>query len=104
MLVQETAVADDQYPPDTRVRVFVEFDVGGTLTDPTTVQLDVRDPNGGITTYTYAGAQVTKDAVGKYHKDIVPSTPGRWFYKFRGDGDCEATDESSFRVRDDQIA
>lgn len=43
------------------------------LMDPTTVALTIEDPSGTETSYTYAGATITKAIVGVYYK-LYPST------------------------------
>ncbi len=91
-------MSDSLYEPGTQVRLSNIFSVAGTDTDPTTVQLKVKDPAGAVTTYDYP-ATVTKDSTGHFHRDITPTVIGRWFYKWIGTGAVIATVERSFRVR-----
>ena len=62
------------------------FTVSGAATDPTTVSLVVTDPTGTATTYTYAGATITKSATGVYTKDVPCATAGVWSYVWVGTG------------------
>lgn len=62
------------------------FSVAGTATDPDTVTLVVTDPAGTATTYTYAGATITKSSTGVYTKDIPCTSAGLWTYVWVGTG------------------
>jgi hypothetical protein len=80
------------------VRITGTFSVAGVATDPTTVTLKVRTPSGAVSTYTYAGGGVTKDATGVYRRDVSATEPGRWLYRWEGTGTAEAAEEGSFDV------
>jgi hypothetical protein len=67
---------------------FVSLD--GVNADPTTITLKVCDPGGTITTYTYAGGDVTKFATGIYRYRLSITLPGRWLYKWLGAGAVQA--------------
>jgi hypothetical protein len=55
----------------------------GNPTDPTDARVDVVDPTGHLTTYTYQGTQVTKVSVGVYTYDIdTTGKVGRWQYRW----------------------
>jgi hypothetical protein len=62
------------------------FYVASVLTDPTTVSLIVTTPAGVATTYTYAGATITKTSTGIYTKDVACSEDGLWSYEWVGTG------------------
>lgn len=62
------------------------FQVAGVDTDPTTITLVVTDPLGVATTYTHAGATITKTATGIYTKDIPCTEAGLWTYVWIGTG------------------
>ena len=81
------------------VTVWSNFTVSGTLTDPTTVTLNVTDPTGQTQSYTYALAEITKDAVGKFSKLIPGEIEGTWFYEWIGTGACEAASEGYFKIK-----
>ena len=73
-------------------------DVDGVLTDPTTIVLKVKDPSGTTDVYTYASAQVERDATGQYHRDIAIDEPGTWHWRWEGAGAIVAVDEDFFYV------
>ena len=74
------------------------FLIGTTATDPTTVTLEVTDPSGVLSSYTYP-ATVVKDATGVYHKDVPVNQAGEWHYRFIGTGTVEAVAQRRFAVR-----
>lgn len=86
------------------VRLSVDFKVGSTLTDPTTVTLKIMDPAGTTSTFTYAGAQVVKDATGEYHYDYSPTTAGEYHWRWEGTGSAKAASEGTFIVRRSQFS
>ncbi len=92
------------YVPNNLVRLSCAFTVGPTATDPTTVSLTVKDPLGARTTYTYAGATITKDSTGNYHRDFIAVAPGPWNYAWDGTGACEAASEGEFRISRSKVA
>lgn len=74
------------------------FQVSGVDTDPTTVTLYVRPPNGASVSYTYAGGTVTKDSVGDYSKQITLDQRGIWYWAWTGTGACQASDSGTVTV------
>lgn len=76
------------YVVGTTVELPVEFRVTatGALADPTTVTLKTVAPDGTITTYTYASANVVKDAIGIYRGIFTPNDDGEWRYEWIGTG------------------
>ena len=86
------------YQPGDTVRLSTVFQVGGVATDPSTVTLVVRAPNGTETTYDYALAEITKDSTGNYHKDVVASSTGVYAWKWTGTGPASGIDEGTFSV------
>ena len=80
------------------IRLRATFTVSSVNTDPTTVTLRVKDPDGAITVYVHP-ASITKSATGIYYKDISVANDGVWYYRFEGTGACEAAEEYSFIVR-----
>lgn len=75
------------------------FAVSGTATDPTTVSLVVTDPAGTATTYTYAGATITKSSTGVYTKNVTASSAGVWLFTWTGTGTAADVQDGSFTVR-----
>jgi molybdopterin-guanine dinucleotide biosynthesis protein len=74
------------------------------LADPTTITLTVVSPSGTSTSYTYAGATVTKSATGVYYKDLTPDAAGEWLYRWTGTGTVAAAEEQSLFVRARRVA
>src|SRR4030066_180526 len=70
------------YDKGKTIRLSALFTVGGVATDPTTVTLKVKKPRGGIVTYTYALAEITKDSTGNYHKDVVGHEAGTRYHQW----------------------
>ncbi len=56
----------------------------GTLTDPSTATLKVKDPTGTVTSYSLA--QLTKDGVGLYHYDVIPAVAGEYLWAWSSTG------------------
>ena len=75
-------------------------DADGTLTDPTTVTLTVKDPGGTSTSYTYAAGQLTRVSAGRFYRDVTMDTEGTWLYKFVGTGACIAVGWRQINIRD----
>jgi len=88
-----------EYDISDTVRPRAEFRVGTTLTDPTTITLVITDPSGNADSYTYAGAQITKESLGIFYKDITVDEVGEWKAVFTGTGACAAVVQSRFAVR-----
>lgn len=81
------------------VRISVTFSVASVSTDPTTVTLKVKDPAGTVTAYTYALAEVARDAAGQYHKDITITETGTWRYRWEGTGAVVTAGEAYLMAR-----
>src|SRR4030067_468947 len=86
------------YDKGKTIRLSALFTVGGVAPDPTTVTLKVKKPRGGIVTYTYALAEITKDSTGNYHKDVVGSESGTWYHQWIGAGTWAPAEEGCFII------
>lgn len=89
----------NEYDINDTVTVKATFTVGGVETDPGTIALAVTDPAGTVSNYSYAGATVTKDAVGIYSKGIVVTLSGEWIATWTGTGAVVAAGTRRFAVR-----
>ena len=78
---------------NTTIRLKCTFTVDDTDTDPTTITLIVRDPDGDEETYTYADSDLTRDDTGIYSMLLSLTKSGRYTAYWRGTGTCAATDE-----------
>jgi len=85
------------------IRVQATFAVGGVNTDPTTVTLKVKSPDGSVSTYTYELGEVTKSAEGIYNKEITPNAVGKWWYRWIGTGTAAGVAETSITILASQI-
>ena len=67
--------------------VTITITVGGTATDPTDLTLELKDPSGNTTTYTYSSAEITKDSTGVYSKTLPAyDEAGRWLREWQATG------------------
>ena len=88
----------NSYPKGATVRFSAAIAVAGVATDPTTVTLKTKNPAGTITSYTYALAEIIKDSVGNYHKDLALATAGTWYHRWEGTGPAAGVEESALNV------
>lgn len=93
-------MAENQYQQGQRIRTSCQFRASGAFADPSTITVKLMDPRGGVTTKVYGiGLEVVRDAKGRYHMDLTTGNiPGRWIYRYEGEGLVEAPDEAAFRV------
>jgi hypothetical protein len=77
------------------VRVKAEFTQSEVPTDPDTISLQIKNPEGTTLLYSYAAAEITRDVTttGTYYKDIFLDDLGKWMYRFQGSGTVTAADE-----------
>jgi hypothetical protein len=87
-------MAINAYAVGQLVRVTATFKVGAALTNPSSVAVSVKDPDGVVTT-----PAATNDGTGVYHVDITPVKKGRHAYRFAGAGACVAAAEGEFNAR-----
>lgn len=81
------------------VTISVAFTVSGVATDPSTVSLTYRTPDGVETVLTYANNQIIRDAVGNYHVVLTAAQAGSTTYVWTGTGTVIAAISGSFFVR-----
>lgn len=80
------------------LRLQVTFtDINGSLADPTSITLKIKNPVGTVTTYTYP-AQVLKSSTGVYYFDYAVVASGTHYFNWAGTGAYTAADEGSFTV------
>jgi uncharacterized protein YfaS (alpha-2-macroglobulin family) len=89
---------------EARLSVAFTNAAAGTAVDPSAVALRVRAPDGTVTTYTYALAEVTRDSAGAYHRDIALTASGTWHWRWDGTGTNAASVEGGFQVRASNFA
>jgi len=85
----------NHYIQGATVRLSTEIrDANRVLVDPTTITLKTENPSGAEQTYTDA----VKDAIGKYHRDVLASTVGTWYWRWEAAGIFQQVDEGDFVV------
>jgi hypothetical protein len=82
------------------VRLSTTFKVGTVLTDPTDVELVIREPDGTETTEAYSPGDIVRDSVGAFHCDVVVDAAGIWSWKWTGTGTAAGIDEGTFTVEE----
>ncbi len=88
----------ERYVEGSQVTVTGTFTVDGVVTDPTTVNVLHRSPNGVTTTIAGTAAAVTNPSTGVYKTDIFANVNGTWTYQFNGAGTVVALAENFFIV------
>ena len=86
------------YPLNQPVRSTFVTNIDGTLTDATTVTLQVMDPAGNETSYTLAASQVVRDSTGTYHYDLTPTIAGHYKLHWYSTGAVATAADESFDV------
>ena len=83
------------------IKLAITFQAGTPAvdTDPSTVTLLIRDPDAVVVSYTYAAAEITKDATGKYSKIIDLTKAGIWSWRWIGTGSVKASEQGQVTVR-----
>lgn len=75
------------------------------LIDPSTLVINVVDPAGVKTTYTYGSDEaVVRTGVGKFYVEFVVSISGVWSYDFATTGPVVGADNGTFSVGLDPAA
>jgi hypothetical protein len=85
------------------VRVSNALTASGVAIDPGTLTMVLLLPDGTETTYTYAGATITKDSTGNYHVDVTPAQAGIYTYRWTSTGTGQASGETRFEVRQRRV-
>ena len=75
----------------------------GTATDPTDLTLQVQNPAGTVTLYTYSLGEITKSSTGVYYKTVALSSAGYWFWEFQASGTIAKVENGNIYVRAQQI-
>lgn len=95
------------YSRDTEVELkgtfYDETQSPHVVADPTAVTLEVLDPAGTLTSYTYAAAQVTKDSTGVYSYLLTLDASGAWYYRYKGTGALKVAGWKRIDVIDDPL-
>ncbi len=86
------------------LRINMTWSVGGVPTDPTTVTLRVRKPDGTATDYPYSPSSgiIVHDSAGVYHAPLIPDASGLWRLKSTGTGAAAGVKQVTFYVQEDR--
>lgn len=89
-------ITPENYPFGNIVKLTATFyDNTSAFADPTTVTLQVKTPDGTVTSFT-----PTRDSSGNYHYDYQTVQSGFTQYYFAGTGALIAAGNGSFNVND----
>jgi hypothetical protein len=91
------------YDVGDKIRLSCAFTSGGVATDPTAIICKVKEPDGTISTATYALGQVAKASTGNYTYDFTIDQAGRHWYRFEGTGTVVAAAEADFWARESEF-
>lgn len=72
-----------------------KFKVENVLTDPTSVTLKVKDPDGTVVTFSHPST-ISKVSTGVFTKDYTVAKAGLHEYWWVGTGTCQAVESRSF--------
>src|ERR1051326_468618 len=88
------------------VRIEATVAVAGVPTNPTLSTLQVRAPDGTLTSYTIANGGLTNPSVGTLRRDhdTTSSAAGEWWYGFTGTGAAQVYEEGRFYIQARQVA
>lgn len=74
----------------------------GVPTDPTTVELRIKKPDGTVQIET-ALPPIVKDSTGVYHFNFTVAMPGYHTYRWKGTGAVATAEEGIFNVRSSTV-
>ena len=97
-------MAQTTYYVGSVARLSIVIQVASVDTDPTALSLLVEDPSLSVATYTYAGADITKDSTGNYHYDLSLDEAGEWQARWIGTGTAAGAVETTISVNDQTVS
>jgi hypothetical protein len=79
-------------------------DTAGVATDPTSVVLTILQPDGSALAYSWPTQDtndglLTREAVGRFYRDITLDADGTWSWELRGTGAVETSETGKLYVR-----
>ena len=83
------------------VRVTLVITVSGVATDPTDLNLYIKDPSGNISSVTKSS--LSKDDTGTYYYDIPSDESGVWRCRWEGTGTAAGAAEHWWKIRGQQV-
>ena len=88
----------NKYDLNDLIRLRSVFTIDQVDTDPTSISLFIKRPSGSVSTGTFVGADLTKEATGIYYQDVTLDDTGIWYYRFEGSGAVVSADEGQLIV------
>jgi len=86
------------------VQLQAEIKVDDVLTDPSSLQVQVKDPDGTVVSFTWPGdSEVVRDSVGLFRFDFPVLIAGRHVYRYNAIGLAEGVEEKSFLVKESEF-
>ncbi len=83
------------------VRLTATFTVSGLPTDPATVSLYLRAPDGTLSTLTYGvDVAIVRASVGVYRYDFSAVAAGQVSYRWAGTSPAQAAEQGSLFIQD----
>jgi hypothetical protein len=89
------------YEIDTDIQINGEFidSLAGVYIDPTVITLFMLNPNGVTSSFNFPGT-ITRDSLGHFHQQLIPSVSGTWTYKWQATGAAICTSpDTTFTVK-----
>ena len=77
------------------------FNLFGVQTDPDTVTLEVKDPEGTVTLFTLV--DLVKESDGYYSKIVSFDSPGNWYIEWQSTGAVQKVAYSRIYVKPQKI-
>ena len=71
---------------ETETLAFTLTDDDGELADPTELTLEIWDPSGNKATYTYTGADITRESIGVFTYNLAYDEAGVWLWEIQTSG------------------
>ncbi len=94
-----THITVNKYDNGDQIRITAALTSGGSAIDPTTLVIATLDPLGVESIKTWsADADVVRDSLGNFHRDVTCTIKGVWQYRVVGDNPAVCAAEGTFRV------
>jgi hypothetical protein len=86
------------------IQIKATFAVNGVATDPTSVTITIKEPDGTLTSHTGTAGGLTNPTIGTWQWLETPDQPGLHNYSVQGTGTAAAYEEGRYYVRVKQVA
>ena len=97
-------MSDTYIPGEVARLLLTATDAAGAVADPGALRLKVKPPTGALATYTFGGgAEIVKDAVGRYHADVLLTAAGLWIYRWELDAPNAGACEGAITVQKSRV-